>query len=81
MSKQYIEPHTRKDDGITSQQYALLAEPQTSGGLLAAVDSAQADEALKELHDAGDTSAVVIGEVVALQSSSDGRNVYLDIIP
>lgn len=41
---------------------ALLTDPQTSGGLLAAVPAAQADSCLQQLRDAG-LDAACIGEV------------------
>ncbi|MGH0037440.1 MAG: selenide, water dikinase SelD [Myxococcota bacterium] len=41
----------------------LLFDPQTSGGLLFGVPRARALEAVAQLHDAGDASAAVVGEV------------------
>jgi selenide, water dikinase len=43
-----------------------LFEPQTSGGLLAAVQPARAESTLQRLHEAGYTSAGAIGEIVAV---------------
>ena len=60
--------------------YALLMEPQTSGGLLVAVPEAQADEVLKAVHAGGDPVAAVIGEVVPLATSAEGKNVYLRVM-
>jgi selenide,water dikinase len=42
---------------------ALVHDPQTSGGLLIAVESAVADELVRRLHDAGVEHAARIGEV------------------
>jgi len=41
----------------------LLADPQTSGGLLAAVAPEAADEVLARFRDAGFAQAAVIGKV------------------
>ncbi len=43
----------------------IVFDPQTSGGLLVAVDSEHSDAALKALHQAGVTSACRIGMVAA----------------
>jgi len=40
---------------------ALLADPQTSGGLLIAVDRARAADAVRRLHEAGDVAARIVG--------------------
>ena len=44
---------------------ALVHDPQTSGGLLIAVDAAAADELVRRLHDGGVEHATRIGEVRA----------------
>ncbi len=49
--------------GMDDDLLNVLFDPQTSGGLLAAVDSADADAALAELRAAG-VSAAIIGETV-----------------
>jgi selenide,water dikinase len=48
--------------GQTEQQ--LHFDPQTSGGLLLALPSSEADEALARIRSGGDAGAVVIGEVL-----------------
>ncbi len=48
---------------LTSPRAALLFDPQTCGGLLAAVPMAMAQTLLAQLHTAGDISAAIIGEV------------------
>lgn len=53
----------------------LLADPQTSGGLLLAVPAGRAEEALLLLHRAGDPAACVIGEV--LPARRDGVKIRL----
>jgi selenide,water dikinase len=46
-------------------QREIIYDPQTSGGLLAAVDPAQADDLLEALHAAGVRDARQIGQVEA----------------
>lgn len=79
-SRDYVEPHLQQEGQRDANLYALLMEPQTSGGLLAAVPSAQADGALRAIHEAGDTVAAVIGEVVPLVTTGEGKNVYLSVV-
>jgi len=78
-SKQYVEPHTLRSERVTSQQYTLMTDPQTSGGLLAAVPADRAEEIIRALHAAGDTAACTIGEIVPLMHSQEGMPVYLRI--
>lgn len=54
----------------------LAADPQTSGGLLMAVDSDIAEEVCCKIHDAGDRSAAIIGEVK--EARKDGIKVVLN---
>jgi selenide,water dikinase len=54
-----------RGDGLTSARGALLFDPQTCGGLLAAVPWDQAEGLSAQLHAAGDVSAAVIGRVTA----------------
>jgi selenide, water dikinase len=51
-------------DGMPEWQRHLLADPQTSGGLLVACAGNRAAEIVKSINDAGYKSARVIGEVV-----------------
>ena len=53
----------------------LLSDPQTSGGLLLAVSAAQVAATLELLHQAGDTAACAIGEV--LPARPDGARIHL----
>jgi len=49
--------------GATGPRAALLHDPQTSGGLLAAVDATQAERILNDLREAG-VPAVTIGRMI-----------------
>jgi selenide,water dikinase len=50
--------------GGTEEQRGVLADPQTSGGLLMSVDAARLDDLLAALERHGVTTRAVIGEVV-----------------
>jgi selenide,water dikinase len=65
VNRQLIQYST--DFGSASEaQQELLVDPQTSGGLLAAVPADQAEAALTALHGAGVEPACVVGRVVPL---------------
>ncbi|MCK5648419.1 MAG: selenide, water dikinase SelD, partial [Gammaproteobacteria bacterium] len=51
------------------QNYPLLFDPQTAGGLLAGIPEDRADECLLKLHAAGYPQAVIIGDIVASDST------------
>jgi len=53
----------------------VLADAQTSGGLLLCVPSARADEALRRLHDAGCAPAAIIG---ALEPHRGGTRIRVE---
>ena len=72
-SEQYVEPHTLRSDGVSGAQFRLMTDPQTSGGLLAAVRSDRVHEVVHALHEAGDTAARQVGEVIPLIQSPEGR--------
>ncbi len=52
------------DASLAESLVWLLYDAQTSGGLLAVLPPAQADEALRALHDAGVTAASIVGRVI-----------------
>lgn len=52
-----------RGEDLTSPRASLLFDPQTCGGLLAAVPRDKAEGLIAALHAAGDTGATVIGEV------------------
>lgn len=50
--------------GVTGEMVDICCDPQTSGGLLIAVEQAKAADLVQQLHAAGVTAAAVIGRVV-----------------
>jgi selenide,water dikinase len=56
-------PFANNKAGIDDDLLNVLFDPQTSGGLLAAVDTVKADAALERLRDAG-VPAAIVGETV-----------------
>jgi selenide,water dikinase len=69
-------PRVRWDDAVPEDVRAVLLDPQTSGGLLAAVPAHDAAPASSALAAAGYASAV-IGEVV----ERDGPEVGVEVAP
>ena len=57
-------PHIQVADGLDPKVVQLLSDPQTSGGLLAALDSTAAERALSALATAG-VDATVVGRAAA----------------
>ena len=55
---------TRFDRELPESTTEVLVDPQTSGGLLAALPEAQAQEALARMHGDGLASARIIGQVI-----------------
>ena len=53
------------DPDISEDQQLLLCDAQTSGGLLAAVPGDQALEVVRGLHEAGMSSASIVGSIEA----------------
>jgi selenide,water dikinase len=62
------------DPGVPPDLVEIAYDPQTSGGLLAALPSRDAPAALAALHGAGVTSAVVVGVV---EDRADGASILL----
>ena len=61
----HLEPHVRGLEALPEWQRAVLFDPQTSGGLLVAVDGDRADALVTALHGAGVIAAAVVGETFA----------------
>lgn len=74
-NRAHFEPRVRERVTIEDWRRALLYDPQTSGGLLAALAEDEAQPIVAALRDAG-VAAVVIGRVVA--PSPDGAVILLD---
>ena len=60
----YVEPHTRFSDRVSELQRLILADAQTSGGLLIAVPPTREAELVEELKRAGALTHAVVGEMV-----------------
>jgi selenide,water dikinase len=67
---------TRFDDAVSDETRLLLADAQTSGGLLLCVPEAEGEAALRLLGEAGIARAAVIGQLSA--STSEARIVVRD---
>uniref|UniRef100_A0A7R9Z0Z2 PurM-like C-terminal domain-containing protein n=1 Tax=Chlamydomonas euryale TaxID=1486919 RepID=A0A7R9Z0Z2_9CHLO len=50
-------------------RWPLLVDPQTGGGLLAAVPASAVEEAVRKLRDAGYAAAAAVGEVVSAEAA------------
>jgi selenide,water dikinase len=65
-NKKLAEGFFKKIRELSREEEELLFDPQTSGGLLLSVPSAQADRLVSELKRAGMEAAARVGEVVAI---------------
>ncbi len=61
----YVEPHVRWDDSLGEADRLVLADAQTSGGLLIAVPAEREQKLLQELAARGAPARAVVGEIVA----------------
>ena len=52
-------------EAAENERYPLMFDPQTSGGLLAALSPDRADACVKELHELGYLHATIVGKVTA----------------
>lgn len=60
---EYVGPTTEIDPGLPAPRRSLLLDPQTSGGLLIAVDPGAVDALLAGLQERGTLAAAVVGRV------------------
>lgn len=63
---------------VGEQSRILMADAQTSGGLLISVDPSKKDDLLRELQAAGVETRAVVGEILE-QDSLDGRRI--EVVP
>jgi selenide,water dikinase len=66
-NRQYFGPGVDERSGLDDNLRALVYDPQTSGGLLVAVDAETVEAAMRELKAAG-VQAARVGEVIASRS-------------
>ncbi len=67
VNQQLVEEKTRYERRLPTWHEQIFVDPQTSGGLLAAVPGEEADDAVAALHEAGVGKAVRIGTVEAFE--------------
>jgi selenide,water dikinase len=68
-NRQLVEKSTRFSNETAQWYREIIYDPQTSGGLLAAVPESRARDLLQALKDAGQTGSQIIGRVTARQDS------------
>lgn len=69
-NREYAEGRARWSGG-TEQQHLVIADPQTSGGLLIAVAAERLDALLRAMERRGVETRAVVGEVVAREGDLD----------
>ena len=74
-NSEYFEKYLSVNPGVDPRRLKLMTEAQTSGGLLIVVDHTEADKAIEKLHQCGDTTSAVIGEIV----SRTEDNIFLKV--
>lgn len=62
-NREYFQEWVKLEAQLEEWQEYLLYDPQTSGGLLIAVESDKAESLLSDLHDAGE-KATIIGQII-----------------
>ena len=60
-NRAYVEPHVRWDDRVSNTYRILACDAQTSGGLLAAIPAAQAEQVVAALGKTGTPANALIG--------------------
>lgn len=75
-NEEHFAPRVRADAAIEADLLALLYDPQTSGGLLAAIDRDAARSVIERLESTG-VRAAEIGAVRAGNGSPDGPLIAL----
>lgn len=68
-NRQMVEPHMRIESDLPLWHQEIVFDPQTSGGLLAAVPESQGNDLIKDLHASGVSASRIIGRVRELKAS------------
>jgi len=68
-NRRLVSDHTAFHGGLPRWHEEILFDPQTSGGLLAALPESEAQDVIDAMHDAGVTAAARIGQVAPLTDS------------
>jgi selenide,water dikinase len=66
----YVKPHTSFDSSLTELDRLILADAQTSGGLLIAVPPEAESSLLRELAERGTSARAVVGELLSGEPGS-----------
>lgn len=69
-NRHLVKDHIRFESPLPAWHQEIVYDPQTSGGLLAAVPHEQGEKLVKSLQDGGVKGACVIGDVNALSDST-----------
>jgi selenide,water dikinase len=69
----WVAPHLRVAEGLAPTWPTVLADAQTNGGLLAAVDLGHAADVVAALRAAGVADAAIVGEVLDLEPRIEVR--------
>lgn len=69
-NKEFVAQYVSIEKGVSVEIETALYDPQTSGGLLIAINSDQGEEFVKKLKEEGVESAAIIGRIV---SKSEGK--------
>jgi selenide,water dikinase len=67
-NRELVQAHLRFARELPVWRQEIVFDPQTSGGLLAALPADEAEAALRALHAAGVGAACIVGEVLPLQA-------------
>ena len=74
LNREQVEPKARFQTDLPHWHCEIVFDPQTSGGILAAVPGGKGDEAVSALREAGVSAACVIGQV----DEAEGDGIFLE---
>jgi selenide,water dikinase len=69
-NRQLVESHIIFEKNMPLRRQEIVYDPQTSGGLMAALPASQSEQLIKSLHENGVKWARVIGSAKSLQNST-----------